>query len=229
MKLNNIKCTSYSAGERFSAVLHETDTATIQNITPSQLTIQTDDGSIVEEFVDYGKLFSVKHIISENIFEVEFSKESNTDKKILEMKSSLEGISKKINTSSNISSIVFAALAQNETLDDSTISEHSDIFPKWDDNWTGKRGSIVLDNGILYRSVHDIGKGQNVKPSDNPSVWSPIGKPGDEFPDWSQPLGAHDAYNTNDKATHNNKKWISIVDSNIWEPGIYGWNEYKED
>jgi hypothetical protein len=28
-----------------------------------------------------------------------------------------------------------------------------------------------------------------------------------------------------DKVRHNNKVWISIIDNNVWEPGVYGWEE----
>ena len=35
--------------------------------------------------------------------------------------------------------------------------------------------------------------------------------------------GAHDAYNIGDKVTHNGKTWVSDVDNNVWEPGVYGW------
>ena len=229
MKLNGIKCTNYTAGELFSAVIYETDTEAIKAIDPERLVVQSDDETAIEEFTAYGRLFSVKHIISENIFEVEFSCLSETDKKLSEFAELGRNLGQRIDASKSVTSIVFVALAQNETLDDTTISEHADIFPKWDENWTGKKGSIVLDGDTLYRSIHDVGKGQNVKPSDNPSMWTPIGRPGEEFPDWSQPLGAHDAYGTGDKVSHNNKKWISTVDRNCWEPGVYGWEEYKED
>ena len=43
--------------------------------------------------------------------------------------------------------------------------------------------------------------------------------------DWSQPIGAHDAYSKNAKVSHNGKHWTSSVDSNVWEPGVYGWEE----
>lgn len=226
MKLNGIKCTNYAAGDRFLAVLHETDAAAIKNITPSCLTVQADDGSTVEEFTGYGRLFSVRHIISENIFEVEFACLSETDKKLSELGRNL---GQKIDDSQQVTSIVFTALAQNETLDDTTIAEHADIFPEWDENWTGKRGTIVKENGRLYRAIHDIGAGQNVRPSENESIWTPIGNPLEEFPEWSQPLGAHDAYALGAKVTHGNKKWISTEANNIWEPGVYGWQEQKEE
>ena len=28
---------------------------------------------------------------------------------------------------------------------------------------------------------------------------------------------------TPDKVTHNGLRWISAADSNVWEPGVYGW------
>lgn len=42
---------------------------------------------------------------------------------------------------------------------------------------------------------------------------------------WVQPTGAHDAYQTNDRVTHNNKTWISTHANNVWEPGVFGWGE----
>ena len=40
-----------------------------------------------------------------------------------------------------------------------------------------------------------------------------------------QPIGAHDAYAKGDKTSHNSKNWVSTVDNNVWEPGVYGWEE----
>ena len=42
---------------------------------------------------------------------------------------------------------------------------------------------------------------------------------------WVQPTGAHDAYQTNDRVTHNNKTWVSTHANNVWEPGVFGWGE----
>ena len=33
---------------------------------------------------------------------------------------------------------------------------------------------------------------------------------------------------TFEKVTHNGKTWVSDVDSNVWESGVYGWSEYNE-
>ena len=42
---------------------------------------------------------------------------------------------------------------------------------------------------------------------------------------WVQPTGAHDAYQTGDRVTHNNKTWVSTHANNVWEPGVFGWGE----
>ena len=54
------------------------------------------------------------------------------------------------------------------------------------------------------------------------------GDPAEEWPEWSQPLGAHDAYKTGDKVSHSGKHWTSTVDGNVWEPGVYGWTQVDD-
>lgn len=128
-----------------------------------------------------------------------------------------------------ISSLVFVQMAQDGTLDEITISEHPSVFPNWTPNWTGKAGTILMDGNNLYRSIHDItNTAQNTKPSETPSMWTRIGDPTVEYPEWVQPIGAHDAYNNGDKVSHNGKNWISNVDGNVWQPGVYGWTEVTE-
>lgn len=123
-------------------------------------------------------------------------------------------------------SVMFVQMAQDGTLDDITISEHPDLFQKWTENWTGKAGTILRDGDALYRSIHDITTtAQNTKPSETPSMWTMVADPSEEYPTWVQPIGAHDAYVLGDKVSHNDKHWTSTVDDNVWEPGIYGWEE----
>ena len=127
-----------------------------------------------------------------------------------------------------VSSLVFVKMAQDGTLDDVTISEHPSLFPTWTPNWTGKAGTILMDEGKLYRSIHDIANtAQNTKPSETPSMWTAIGDPTQEFPEWIQPIGAHDAYSVGAKVSHTNKNWVSTIDGNVWEPGVYGWEEVE--
>lgn len=55
-------------------------------------------------------------------------------------------------------------------------------------------------------------------------------EPVEEYPQYKQPTGAHDAYNTGDKVTYNGKKYICKLDNCVWSPDAYpaGWEEVVE-
>ena len=99
MKLNGIKCTNYTAGELFSAVLYETDTEAIKAIDPERLVVQSDDGTAIEEFTAYGRLFSVKHNLVDETYVVEFSRVTGTEKKLSEIEEFGKQLGQRINDS----------------------------------------------------------------------------------------------------------------------------------
>jgi hypothetical protein len=43
--------------------------------------------------------------------------------------------------------------------------------------------------------------------------------------DWVQPLGSEDTYDLGAVTKHNNKRWVSLVAFNVWEPGVANWRE----
>lgn len=47
-------------------------------------------------------------------------------------------------------------------------------------------------------------------------------------PEYRQPTGGHDAYNTGDKVTWNGAVWESVIDGNVWSPDAYpaGWKKH---
>lgn len=53
----------------------------------------------------------------------------------------------------------------------------------------------------------------------------------DEYPEYKQPTGAHDAYHIGDKITYNGKKYICKMNGCVWAPDVYpaGWEEVVED
>lgn len=126
------------------------------------------------------------------------------------------------------SSVVFAALAQAQILDDVTIVEHAEEFATWNFPVTYKQGQICRFRSSLYRCVQDHISEQDWTPEAAVSLWSAIGDIGEKWPAWSQPIGAHDVYKIGDKVSHGNKRWIAGSDNNVWEPGIYGWTEAAE-
>lgn len=133
-------------------------------------------------------------------------------------------------TNKRLSSLLFVAMAEKGDIDNASVIEYGSLFQTWDENWTGKAGTILRDEGMLYRSIHDVtNTAQNTKPSATPSMWTRIGDPREEYPEWFAPTGAHDAYTIGDKVSHNGKKWVNdSYESNIWEPGVFGWTEVVE-
>lgn len=80
---------------------------------------------------------------------------------------------------------------------------------------------------VLYKCIQPHESQENWKPKDFPALFVRVAKEG-EILDWIQPIGAHDAYQTGDKVKHLGEIWISDVDNNVWEPGVYGWSIYTE-
>ena len=46
-------------------------------------------------------------------------------------------------------------------------------------------------------------------------------------PEWVQPTGAHDAYQTGDTVTFEGAEYVSLIDGNTWSPTAYpqGWEK----
>ena len=85
--------------------------------------------------------------------------------------------------------------------------------------------SICSNNEKLYRCLQAHTSQEAWKPESTPSLWKEIGNPNTEYPEWSQPIGALDAYALGDKVSYNGKRWTSTCDNNVWAPGVYGWEE----
>ena len=98
-------------------------------------------------------------------------------------------------------------------------------------------GMLVRDDdGVLYRSI----TGTQERPTELlyhpkyvPTLLEKVEEggeeaPSEEYPEWVQPTGAHDAYAQGAKVSHNGKKWTSDIAANVWEPGVYGWTEVIE-
>lgn len=53
----------------------------------------------------------------------------------------------------------------------------------------------------------------------------------EEYPEYAQPTGAHDAYHVGDKITYNGKYYECIFDGCVWNPDEYpqGWKEVTEE
>ncbi len=125
--------------------------------------------------------------------------------------------------------IMFVTMAENGQIDDATAAEHADLFAPWAYPVNYKAGNIRRYGEKLYRCVKDHTSQEDWNPEAAASLWALTSDPAEEWPAWSQPIGAHDAYSAGAKVSHLEKHWISDTDGNVWEPGTYGWTEVVEE
>ena len=129
---------------------------------------------------------------------------------------------------SSIASLSFVNLAVKGDFDDSTITKYADIFPAWAYPVNYVVGDIVQHDGKLYRCLQVHMSQGNWTPDAAGSLWKEVGDPTAEYPEWIQPTGSIDTYPIGAKVSHNGQHWVSAVDNNVWEPGVYGWDVVKD-
>ena len=112
------------------------------------------------------------------------------------------------------------------TADDNTALTGMELYPVWSVGIAVSVGDRYQYNGKLYKCIQPHTTQADWTPDITPALWVKVSL--DEWPEWVQPTGSHDAYAKGDKVTHNSKKWTSDVDANTWEPGVYGWTEVTE-
>lgn len=127
--------------------------------------------------------------------------------------------------------LVYMLVDARTAVTDEFALQTMDMFPKWFAGLTITEDDIKLGkhryqyNDKLYKCVQAHTTQADWTPDVTPALWVEISL--DEFPEWKQPAGAHDAYAKGDKVKHNGKKWESTADANVWEPGVYGWSEIE--
>ena len=112
------------------------------------------------------------------------------------------------------------------TFTDENAVKVIDLYPVWAVGIAVAKDSRYQYNGKLYKCIQAHTTQADWTPDVTPDLWVKVSL--DEWPEWVQPTGSHDAYAKGDKVTHNSKKWTSDVDANTWEPGVYGWTEVTE-
>lgn len=111
------------------------------------------------------------------------------------------------------------------SLPDEDALDGVELFPVWAVETSYGIGTRVRYLSKLYRCEQAHTSQIGWEPPNVPALWTEVAKPG-EIPVWRQPTGAQDAYMTGDKVHYPDKDgpvYISTMDNNIWEPGVYGW------
>lgn len=103
------------------------------------------------------------------------------------------------------------------------------LFPEWDSSGIAYvKDDRVCYQNQLYKCLQGHTSQDNWAPDTAVSLWVAVSDPAEEWPEWKQPSGAHDAYPKGAKVTRNGKRYTSNVDGNTWEPPTQ-WTEFTEE
>lgn len=83
------------------------------------------------------------------------------------------------------------------------------------------------ENGKLYKVLQAHTSQADWTPDTAVSLYVEVTPPG-VIPVWKQPTGSTDAYMIGDKVRYPDEDgivYVSAVDNNVWQPGVYGWDE----
>lgn len=101
-----------------------------------------------------------------------------------------------------------------------------ELFPRWSGNGVSYVvGDRVSYGDTLYKVIQAHTSQTDWTPDKAAALYTEVSDPAIEWPEWEQPAGAHDAYSKGDKVSYDNAHWISDVDNNVWQPGVYGWTK----
>ena len=101
------------------------------------------------------------------------------------------------------------------------------LYPAWRSGVTYTAGQRLLYNSVLYKVLQDHTSQETWTPEAAPSLFAKVLIPDETvIPEWEQPDSTN-PYRKGDKVTHNGKTWVSDIDNNVWEPGVYGWTEVQ--
>ena len=120
-----------------------------------------------------------------------------------------------------------------ESLSDEKCMEIATVLPSYEvgkayaigDRFT--YGTNGVDDPQIYKVVQSHTSAEEWKPSETPSLYSKVGVAPSGYDEWSQPTGAHDAYNKGDIVSYNGALYESLIDGNVYAPDVYpaGWRE----
>ena len=128
-------------------------------------------------------------------------------------------------TAEEVTALLIKQQINTLSVDDNIALRMVEFYPEWAAGQDYTAGYKVQHGGKLWRCVQDHTSQDGWEPESAPSLWAKVLIPDETVvPEWEQPDSTN-PYNAGDKVTHNGKTWVSDVDNNVWEPGVYGWSE----
>ena len=122
------------------------------------------------------------------------------------------------------------------SLDDEKAMKVATIYDTWTEGKAYAAGDFLIhgENSVgdpqLYKVVQAHTSQADWTPDVTPALYVAIGLDEQGYPVWSQPTGAHDAYNNGDIVDYNGTLYQSLIDGNVYSPEAYpsGWEKYTK-
>lgn len=124
------------------------------------------------------------------------------------------------------------------SLSEEQAMEVATIYDPWEVGKTYAQGEFFTygENAVgdpqLYKvnQAHTSAEQWLPGATGSESLYTAIGLDESGYPVWSQPTGAHDAYNTGDIVNYNGVLYKSLMDGNTYAPDAYpaGWEVVTE-
>lgn len=121
------------------------------------------------------------------------------------------------------------------SLDDERAMEVATIYDPWVFDKAYAAGDFItygtntVGDPQLYKVNQAHISQADWLPDATPALYTAIGLDDNGYPIWSQPTGAHDAYNTGDVVDYNGTLYESLIDGNTYSPEAYpaGWKVFE--
>ena len=113
-----------------------------------------------------------------------------------------------------------------DELSEDELLDMIDLYESYQVDKLYKVDDIFNYEGQLYKVIQEHTSQEDWVPSELPALYLSM-MPENVIPEWVQPTGGHDAYNTGDKVIYEGKVYESLIDGNTWNPVDYpqGWEE----
>ena len=115
--------------------------------------------------------------------------------------------------------------------DDTEALKVKMLYKQWDKQIDKplEVGEYIQYQDVLYKVLQAHTVQEAWTPTNAPTLFAKvlIDPTGETILDWEQPDSTN-PYMKGDKVIHNGKTYVCTIDNNVWEPGVYGWEEITE-
>ena len=126
------------------------------------------------------------------------------------------------NSKAKMREIVNAIISIRESATDEQALNSIVLYPQWKADVSYTVGQRVLYNSVLYKVLQAHTSQSDWTPDVSPSLFAQILIPDENvIPEWVQPDSTN-PYMKGNKVTHNGITYESLIDNNVWEPGVTG-------